>query len=288
MVQPYDEAHLDRFMNKIGELPTVPLIIRELDQLVEDPKTTAADLNKVLSTDPGLGTKVLRLANSPFYGIPRKVTNLTHAISLLGFNVIRNIALSAFMFQMFDHQRMTFDPEKYWMHCVANGTACRAIGDRLQQAAGEDLFIMGLLHDIGKLVIAQYSDRDYSQIVPKAQASHQKISEVELEALGFNHCHVGAWLARHWQFPAVITDVLENHHTPEDAQAREVVLMVNYGDTLVRSLHLGMWEDQQLPYDGPTGWAELGGKIDDVGPVMDTILKNMSASKMILETFSFN
>ncbi|MFW5798750.1 MAG: HDOD domain-containing protein [Planctomycetota bacterium] len=286
MAAPYDEAKLQRLLSRVGELPAVPTVIKELDSMIEDPKTTADDLSDLLSTDPGLGSKIVRMANSPFYGIPRKVTQLPHAISLLGFNVIRNIALSAFMLRIFDSQRITFDPKKFWLHCIATGAGCRAIGTHLRVQGTDDLFLLGLLHDMGKLVIAQHSQVNYAQIVPRTLAGGQVLAEVETEMLGFNHCNVGGYLANHWQFPPVIRDIIENHHTPDQAEFRDIVTTVHFADIFARALQLGMHEDQRLPYRSGEDWTFIGGKPEDVGPVMDLIIKDMKNSNAVMDLFS--
>ncbi|MGH7441701.1 MAG: HDOD domain-containing protein, partial [bacterium] len=149
------EAEIKVALTRFKDLPTLPDVVARVMQIVSNPLTTAEDLNQVISLDPALTFKVLRLANSAFYGFPKEITTITHAVTILGFNTIRNLALSVSVHKMlFDgHDQGLFNYRDFWKHCVAVGVCSRMLAGRIGYKNEDNAFTAGLLHDMGKSLL---------------------------------------------------------------------------------------------------------------------------------------
>src|ERR1035437_3936527 len=146
---PLPQAELQKALAKFKDLPTLPDVVAKVMQIVSNPLTTAGDLNQVISLDQALTFKVLRLANSAYYGFPKEITTITQSVTILGFNTIRNLALSVSVHKMLfaDREKGLFNYRDFWKHCVAVGVCSRVLARRVGYKSEENAFTVGLLHD---------------------------------------------------------------------------------------------------------------------------------------------
>jgi len=144
---------LAKIVGKVEGLPTLPSVVARINQLIDDPNASAGDINEVISHDLALSAKILKLVNSAFYGFPRRISSMTHAVVILGFNSVRNIALTAFVFDAFDTGALPFGHRNFWVHSVGTAVTADALATRAGLHIGDDAFVAGLLHDLGKVRI---------------------------------------------------------------------------------------------------------------------------------------
>ncbi len=245
------EAELKAALNRFKDLPTLPDVVARVMQIVSNPLTTADDLNQVISLDPALTFKVLRLANSAFYGFPKEITTITHAVTILGFNTIRNLALSVSVHKMFfsERERGLFNYRDFWKHCVAVGVCARMLAARVGYKNEDNAFTAGLLHDIGKSLLDRVDHEGLLAAIAESRATGRPLREAERARLGTDHAAVGGLLAGNWNLPHDLRQAIEQQHGfPEGSLPDPLAAAVHAADRICRARGLGSDGDF-----GPTG-----------------------------------
>lgn len=217
---------LDR-IKKVSDLPTLPGIAAELLRMVHDPRSSMPQLAQVIERDPALSTKVLKVVNSPFYGLRQKIGDLDKALVILGMREIVNLVSGLLVFRTFSkHHGPTFDRRAFWLHSAACAVIARAISARLgYRFAGED-FVGGLIHDVGKIVLDQYMHDDFMKALQLADSNKWPLYRAEQEVLEVTHSQVGEWLATHWGLPENLVEAIAEHHTVELATNNPLLVAV--------------------------------------------------------------
>lgn len=254
-------AELAKILESINELPTLPDIVAKLTRLVTDPRTSADDINDALSQDPGLTAKILKLVNSSFYGFSRRISTITNAVVILGFNQVRNLALSAFTIDSFSAAdgNANFDMKAFWRHSIGVAFLAARIAKRLSAKFTEDAFICGLLHDLGKSLLALKAPDGLNLVVDAVRRENILFYAAEKMTLGFDHTELGAAITERWNFPKTIVDVIRWHHDPLRAPEPAVPLScaVNFADIAARSMLMGSGGDDRIPALAEGVWERL-------------------------------
>lgn len=238
--------------DELQDLPPLPAVVMRVMQTVNDPATSAADLNRLISGDQALASKVLRLVNSSYYGFPRKIATITHAVVILGFNTVRNLTTSLGVLSAFDAkgQQTAMDRDKFWAHSLGVSVAAGVIARRknIPAKAVEEVFVGGLLHDLGKLFLDQYFPDQYAIALKLARAAHISIWDAEKTALGVGHALVGKRVAEKWNLPPSLTNMIMLHHQPAFAKEHfDIVAVIHAADRVVHKLRLGHSGDDIVP-----------------------------------------
>ncbi len=245
---------VEKTVSQIHSLPTLPQIVQKVIEMVGNPNISSAKLAKTISLDAPLVSKILKVVNSAYYGLPRKISTLTQATVVLGFNAIKNIVLTTSVFTMFNkngnHSR--FDRKKFWEHSIGCATASKILSKKIHLCLPEEAFVAGLIHDIGKIVLDQFLHQDFEEILNLIQEKNISILAAEKEVLGVDHCQIGEWLCDKWNFPRQIQESVAYHHSPELATInRKIVTIVHLGNAISRSEGLGFSGDSQPVYINP-------------------------------------
>ena len=229
-------------VNKTLELPTLPEVLVKLNSVIADPETSADDVAQVISTDPAVSTNILRIVNSAYYGLQVRVSSVTLAVSIMGFAMTKKIALKAAILSVFAKKGRKknsvetphFDPAQFWRHSIFTGIAARILGgagSSFDDTHGEDLYICGLLHDIGKIILLENHGAEYAAVLQQVAAIGNPESDVETEMLGFNHADVGSVLAIKWFLPEDLTIAIRYHHAPSrDPFHRSLSSLIHLAD----------------------------------------------------------
>lgn len=254
------KAEVKRIVERIQNLPTLPVVVTQILKMTTDPESNAQDVQKILSRDQSLSTKVLKLVNSAFYGYAGKIKTLQQAVVILGFETIKAVALSATVFSTFSEKsRAGFDRDAFWRHSIGTGVAARLLSREQGMADPDEAFMAGIIHDVGKVVLDQYVSDEFQKVVDYVQENNVLIYEAERKVLGTSHAQIGRWLATQWQLPADLTDVIFYHHQPSNAQkAPDLTSIVHTADILARTLKLGSGGDNKIPPLDPAAWSHLG------------------------------
>lgn len=259
-----DQDKIWRLIDDLVTLPTLPTILLQINELVADQNSSAADVAGVIQTDVAIATKVLRLANSAYYGLRSKVSSVQHAIAMLGFNIIKNLAITATVFENFQEggAHPHFDHEQFWRHCVATGTLSRMLADRigLSRKEIEAAFICGLLHDVGKIILEQHLHDRFLEALDLTSTEHIPLVKAEQDLFDFTHAEVGALLAERWHLAPEIVTACQHHHQPLAAPPGEQLLpcVIHVADIMARLRPIGHGGGAYHPQLDPAAWAELG------------------------------
>lgn len=236
-----DNKRVERILSSVYNVPTVPQIILEVSNLIEDPKTSASILGKIISNDQGLVTKILTIANSPLHGIPRRVATIDFAIVVLGFNQVKNIVVALSMMETLKVVgNRKFDQKKYWTHSILTAAAAKRIADDLGYQTSGEVFTAGLLHDLGIPIIYKYFNKEYKEITNAVSSKDITYLEAEEQFLGLTHQDIGRYLVDRWNLPVSIADVISYHHKPSLAENnRELTALVHLADNMTKQLMIG-------------------------------------------------
>ncbi len=226
-------------VNSTIDLPTMPEVLIKLNEVMARPDASAADVAKVISADPAVATNILRIVNSAYYGLQVRVSSVSLAISVMGFNMAKKVALKAAVFSSFGKRRekiQHFDPAGFWRHAVFAGVAARTLAGKSTVFADthpEDAYIAGLLHDIGKIILMEKSAPRYLALLRKSVQQKRSEIEVEPEDLGFTHADVGSVLAIKWALPEDLAIAIRYHHSPaKDPFHRSLSSLIHLADHL--------------------------------------------------------
>ncbi len=222
---PNPLATLEQILDGAADLAALPQVVMRVMDLTTDPKATAVDLEKVIGMDQALAAKILTLANSSYYGMPRQVTTLREAVVFLGFKTLRNLAMTITTFNLFLGRSDTpaLARRALWRHSIDTAQCARVIVGLLhpaaQEAVGADqAYTCGLLHDVGKMALDQSRHALFVAITEMSRAHHVRYSVIETQVLPFGHGQIGAALAARWNFPAALCEAIAFHHTPRAAE----------------------------------------------------------------------
>lgn len=198
----------------ISEIPTPDAVVQQIISTAADPNASAKDLEKVISMDVGLSTKILKLVNSAYYGLPRKVTKLSEAIVIIGFKTVRNLALSVFTYSAL-HSKQTFvDHDKMWAHFMLTAVFSEHLGKMIGFVNREELFLAGMMHDVGKLAIDLVFPMYLHELSRASERLKIPLFEVEIATGIEPHTDVGEALLRFWKFPEDYVQVAQLHERP--------------------------------------------------------------------------
>lgn len=239
-------------IREISHIATLPEITMKIVELVEDPKSTAQDLHKVISNDPALCSRILKVVNSSFYGLPGQIGSINRAIVMLGLNAVKNIAIAASLAKLFRGGDLTgnFSARDLWTHSNVTAAAAKMIANTLKLGLSDEAFLAGLIHDIGVMVEMQYDRNKLIEVFRKVNADSKGVPAadmlaVEQEIYGANHQEFGAGLCEKWKFPKTFAFVTGYHHRPMEIaeENRTIVSLVHVADRLAAETGQGFRQD---------------------------------------------
>lgn len=218
---PEQAAIVESAIKGISHIATLPEITLKIIDLVEDPSSTAQDLHNIISNDLALCSRILKVVNSAFYGLPRQIGSINRAIVLLGLNAVKNIAIAASLTKLFRGGELcpNFSAKELWVHSIATAAASKMVCDELRLGLPDEAFLAGLIHDIGIMVEMQAHRESLVKIVSELDIDAEGMAandmrEIEHATLGADHCVFGAALCEAWKFPKSFGYVTGYHHAP--------------------------------------------------------------------------
>ncbi len=232
-------AHLA--VKQLSHIATLPEVTLGIIELVEDPNSSAQDLNALIGRDPALSARVLKVVNSAFYGLPRQIGSINRAISLLGLNAVKNIAIAASLAKLFRGGALCdrFDAKELWAHSIAVATASKLLAKEARKSSGDEAFLAGLMHDIGVMVALQTDRAKLVKVFGDMQfdADGNPLIDfrmVERAVFGADHGHFGEALCEQWKFPRSLALACGHHHDPmrAPAESRHIPWIVYIADRL--------------------------------------------------------
>lgn len=287
------KTRIESTIKNIQQLPTLPTIYSQLTKTVNDPKSSARRISAIIEDDQALTTKIFKIINSAFYSFPQKITSISHAVVLLGFNEIKHIALAASVIDLFGEQEgsQKFNHEAFWQHSLGVAVCARIIAKKvgpMKIRDPEEAFTAGLMHDIGKIVEDQFMHDFFVKILVDQERKHSLIIESEQAVLGFSHQEVGQFLAEKWNLPPSFVDVIAFHNLPDkydkDSKTFGLLSVVHLADILTRALKVGYGGDEFTPSLYRDCWDCLGLSKSHVEVIMDETEKGFSEVESALSS----
>jgi len=238
---------LDRMLAEIEELPSIPETLIEIMQVIDNPESGANDLAGIVRLDAPLSAKILRLANSPFYGSSSDVTDITRCIAVLGYRTMRNVAITltvaTSLVSAVARAGGRLDYRELWRHSVITGAIAKHLAILVGDPEPEEIFAAGLLHDLGKFVLELHAPEAYDKIVHERRRSRRYLSAMERETFGYDHAEVGAAFAASWRFPEILVRCIGDHHQQRRPAAQgtlrgeRAAAIVSLADYLANAQH---------------------------------------------------
>jgi HD-like signal output (HDOD) protein len=249
------KVDLHRRIEQVGELPTLPHVVQKLASMIGRPNVSAEEIGALIEKDQVLSAKVLRLANSPFYGFPSRIASVAHAVVVLGLNVVKGLTLCATAFDMMKNAGMN----ELWRHSLGVAITAHILGTKAALKNPEEVFVAGLLHDIGKVVLYVKWPDVGRQITAATSQTGRSLVEAEQNLFDVTHADVGGWLATAWHLPTSLREPILYHHKPAAAQDAQLqTAIVHVADVLVKGLACGNPGDELVPPLSRQAWELVG------------------------------
>jgi len=231
MISTEIDNKVKRVVSNIRNLPTPPIVFHQIQKVINDPGVSAVKVASILSEDPAMSAKVLRLTNSAFYGLAREVESVRQAVVIVGFEAIRNLVLSASVLDMFKGKDLDEEyQEKYWRHSLSTAVCCRLLASKVRSRGFVDpdaAFSAGLLHDVGKMVICCFLPEEYKTIKAERNTDHDSPDfVVEERLLGYNHALIGGFLGTQWKIPQKLVGAITYHHQPDQCESDDPIAYI--------------------------------------------------------------
>ena len=244
---------------RVHDLPTLPAVYQQVEALTRDPSASSAQLSQLLSRDPVLTARLLRVVNSARYALTERVTTVSRAVSILGHRTVRDTVLVTSVLSLLPNEPRRRDlAEAFWRHAIAVGSAAQVMGAPTGGPMAEEFFTAGLLHDIGKLIWLRFFPDDLLAMHDAAAAADITLLEAELAMSNTTHVRLGRILARRWRLPEIYQDVIGFHHEVGGGTGNaSVCFVVQLADLVAHALELGWPSPLRLPAVQPEAWVSL-------------------------------
>lgn len=230
----------EELVESAGVLISLPRAYQRISEMLDDPRYSTSDIGRVIGHEPALAARVLRLANSSYHGVTNKIDSIPAAIHVLGTRNLRDMLLATSVARAFARiNTHLVDVADFWHHSIYCGILARLLGQRLKLDCGEQLFVAGLLHDLGKLVLYLQLPEQSEQILQEAARSGEPIERLEQQRLGFDHAAVGQALLTSWELPELYCDVAGYHHSPERSRYPLETGVVHVANALTEQVEPG-------------------------------------------------
>ena len=259
---------LHRRLDRIDNLPTLPAVALEVGQLLQDYDTPVEAVCETIEKDQAMVPRILKLVNSAFFGLRSNVSNISHAVVLLGFNTIRNAVVSVAVIRAMPGRKALrgFDVTQFWSHAVSVAVTSKHLAEKSHLHYAGDAFTAGLLHDVGKLVMFLYFQDIFSGIWSRVRQEGCSFHEAEKCEGPVNHAEIGAYMARRWQLPERLSDAIAFHHAVDEKAADLNLLLIVHAADIIAN-HAAADDDGIPPpadrFD-PRAWEMLGGCLSDM------------------------
>jgi HD-like signal output (HDOD) protein len=240
------------------EISSLPNIFYKVNSAVEDPETSFGEIGQIISGDVVLAARLLKIVNSSFYGFSSKIETITHAVTIVGMIQLRDLVLATTIAGQFRSiTKTTLDMEAFWLHSVSTGLAARIIAHYRKESNPERYYVMGLLHDIGRLLLLLNAP-DEMKLVLEHYRKGGLLYEAEYEVLGLDHAKVAGALLEKWELPVRLTDAINFHHDPENAKINPTdAAIIHVADIISHSMELGGSAENYVPPLNSAAWDRL-------------------------------
>jgi HD-like signal output (HDOD) protein len=272
--------HIRELIGKDIKLITLPTVFARINETIMKPNSSSHEIADLISMDTGLSARLLKIVNSAFYGYPSQIDSLSQAVSIVGTNQLSMLALGIDVVAEFkDIPRGYINMDLFWKHSIACGIIARLIAATRNIQNTERLFVAGMLHDIGRLVVYHYMPHEALDMLTEARDTESLLGRVEAEYLGGDHAEIGGLLLRVWKLPPSLENAVRYHHRPGDSQNGLEPAIIHVADVMAKALGIGSSGDYFIPPLDPAAWKQTGLSDNALGPI------TAQAERQLDETF---
>ncbi len=269
------DSRVKQVISNVRNLPTPPIVFHQIQKVINDPMVSAGQIASILSEDPAMSVKVLKLTNSAFYGLSREIDNVKQAVVIVGLEAIRNLVLSASVLDMFKSKDIDQEfQETFWRHSLAVAVCGRMMARKVKARGMVDpdaAFSSGLLHDVGKMIMCCFLPGEFEAVkAAQKEQPERPTYEVEEEILGYNHSQIGAVLAEQWKLPQRLREAITYHHQPQLTESEDPIAYI---------VHLS-------DYVARTTFEDADASAPQVGALLDGVVEYMQVTAEDFEVFS--
>jgi HD-like signal output (HDOD) protein len=272
-------------LEKIENLPTLPIIVQQIQKLIASPNSNIAQIAAIITKDQAISARVIRLINSAFYGMGGKVTSIQQAIVLLGLNTVKNLVLGVSVVKVFEDaagNASLFDRQKFWMHTFACALGAKMIAKKINLSETEDFFLAGLLHDIGILVLDQFFHQEFIGVLQDAVGKKIDYVKAEKNRLGLTHAEIGEYMGRKWKIPELLVHSIRYHHLPlftgmELAGSIQAIAAVHVADATAMNRGIDMGYRNGTKQCSEQALKCLGLSMSEIEAVFDDVEKEVKS-----------
>ena len=249
---------LQKLVEQSPQISSLPTIFYQINEAVEDPECSFVEIGEIISGDPSLSARLLRIVNSSYFGFPNKVETITHAVTIVGMAQLRDLALATTVVNQFKGiSKKLINMEKFWLHSVATGLTARVIAIYRRESNADRFYLMGMLHDLGRLLLLLNLPGSIQTIMEEYEQGGT-MYEVESNVLGFDHAAAAGQLMKAWQLPEMLQEAVEYHHKPEQAPHYPLAAsIVHVADFIAHGMELGSCGERYVPPLSPKAWELL-------------------------------
>lgn len=267
----------------VDRMPAFPQSVQKILELTRDVNCSPKDLVQVIDKDPVVTVKVLRVVNSAYYSLPKQITSINHAVVYLGFNTIKNLALSIAAIGMLPADNAAgFDGEQYLLHSLATAGIAKQLALRVNDADPMDCFIAGLLHDFGKVVFAQFMPAEFKKALEYSQWNEAPLHLALREIIGVDHAVVGAMLVEKWRFAPNLIETIQ-YQFGADLKDTDMIACVFAANQISKKLNFGFGGNPCVEELPPAIVKRLGGTLDQVIESLGDLMPMLEEAKIFLK-----
>lgn len=263
---------LRKLVEQSPQISSLPTVFYRINQAVEDPECSFLEIGEIISGDPSLSARLLRIVNSSFFGFPSKIETITHAVTIVGMAQLHDLALATTVVNQFKGiPKDLINMEKFWLHSVATGLAARIIAIYRREPNADRFYLMGMLHDLGRLVLF-LNLPDQMQKVMSVYNENGLLHEIENEVLEVDHAGVGGMLLEIWKLPEMLQETVTYHHSPNQSPRYPVAAsIVHVADIISHGMELGTCGERYVPPLNAKAWEVIDLPINLIPTIVEQV-----------------
>ena len=283
MPPPLSRASFLEIIERIHTIPSLPEVVMQVAKLVNDPTANAAQIRDLVVKDPGMAAKMLRMVNSVYYGLKEPVRDLEQAITVLGFKTLRSIALSISVINAFQQQNACFSMKAFWTHSSVSASLSRLIAMKSKACDPELAFIIGLLRDVGKLVLVENAPDECRAIIAVAREYGLAFHRAAREVIDTDDAELGGWLAEKWGLDPAIVGCIRSQYDPDKAPDRKLVALCSFVEYICALKKIRVSGNCDQPVLEPAVWQELGLDRNALMEVLTAVNAEVENARQLLQ-----
>lgn len=277
------KVSFNEIVGRVHNVPSLPEVVTEVVRLINDPRSSADQVHKIMVKDQAMAAKILRMVNSVYYGLPDPVHNLEQAIVILGFKTIRSIAMSIAVINLFQQQDANFNMKSFWTHSAVMAQISRLLAAKAHLPDAEVAFITGLLKDIGMLIMVQHAPDETKRMIAVAREFRYDINRAARKVLTTDHAEIGAWLCEKWELPDNLVDAVRHQFTLDQAEDPKLTSVLQFGEYLCGLKKIRFAGQCGEPKIDQAVWGHLGIDKTSLVEVLSVINDEVDNAKMLLK-----